>query len=89
MQQVFFHNRREHQKTLAFLKFFYFLFFLPVCQDFRCDLNLVGHMSDTKFVKWTVETQSYFFRKIVSLTIRYQKIKQTEKYFHWKKCTVT
>ena len=26
-------------------------FFLPVCQDVQCDVNLVGHMSDTKFLK--------------------------------------
>ena len=33
----------------------------------RCDVNLVGQMSETKFSKWTIETENYFFRKIVCL----------------------
>ena len=34
--------------------------FLLVCQDVRFDVNLVGHMSDKKFLKWTVQTKLFF-----------------------------
>ena len=33
--------------------------FFTVCQDVRCDVNLVGHMSDTKFLEWTVQTEIF------------------------------
>ena len=28
--------------------------------DVRFDVNLVGHMSDKKFLKWTVQTKLFF-----------------------------
>ena len=41
--------------------------FIPVCQDVRCDVNLVGHMSDTKCLKWTeyFSQKNFLFNKII------------------------
>ena len=58
--------------------------FLPVCKGVRHDVNLVEHMSDKKFLKWTFQSQRYFFQKN-----RLPNKMIPKKYFLWKKCTIS
>ena len=62
---IFFYHIKEMSE---FCKSAALKILFTVCQDVRCNVNLVRNISATKLLKWTVQIQNYFFRKIVYLT---------------------
>ena len=55
-------NFSINMNKVVFLQAFK-LYYLPVCQDVRCGVNLVGHMSDTSFWNGSSKSKIIFFLK--------------------------